>query len=115
MVSGVEIHPLTPERWSDLEQLFGPNGACAGCWCMYWRRSRSEYTSRSGEGNRLALQALAAEEPAPGLLAYAALPDHRRRVQNAPLQPAGWVSMGSRPSFPTLYRSPLLKDRKSVV
>src|SRR5262245_14820805 len=28
------IHPLTPERWPDLEQLFGPRGACAGCWCM---------------------------------------------------------------------------------
>ena len=23
----MEIHPLTPERWSDFEELFGPRGA----------------------------------------------------------------------------------------
>jgi hypothetical protein len=31
------FHPLTPERWHDLEQLFGTRGACGGCWCMWWR------------------------------------------------------------------------------
>ena len=28
-----EFHPVTPARWNDLEKLFGPRGACAGCWC----------------------------------------------------------------------------------
>jgi GNAT superfamily N-acetyltransferase len=31
------IRPLTPARWRALEDLFGKNGACNGCWCMYWR------------------------------------------------------------------------------
>jgi len=33
---------LTPERWSDLERLFGTNGACAGCWCIWWRLEKGE-------------------------------------------------------------------------
>jgi hypothetical protein len=33
----VEVLPATAERWPDLEALFGKNGACAGCWCMWWR------------------------------------------------------------------------------
>jgi hypothetical protein len=41
--------PLTPDLWPALEDLFGSNGACNRCWCMYWRigaayrkRSRAE-------------------------------------------------------------------------
>jgi hypothetical protein len=37
----VECHPVTPERWPDLETLFGPRGATGGCWCMYWRLPRA--------------------------------------------------------------------------
>ncbi len=34
------IHLLTPDRWPDLEDLFGPErGANSGCWCM-WPRIR---------------------------------------------------------------------------
>ena len=27
----LEFHPLTYDRWRDLERLFGERGACAGC------------------------------------------------------------------------------------
>ena len=40
-ISDLEVYPLTPERWADLEELFGENGACGGCWCMWWRLKRS--------------------------------------------------------------------------
>jgi hypothetical protein len=30
----VKIYPATAERWKDIETLFGPKGAYAGCWCM---------------------------------------------------------------------------------
>jgi len=30
----IAIHPVTPERWADLEELFGPSGGYGGCWCM---------------------------------------------------------------------------------
>ena len=41
--SKVVIRPVTPDRWDDVVALFGPRGACAGCWCMYFRQSRSEF------------------------------------------------------------------------
>ena len=50
----VAIHPLTPQRWADLERLFGANGACGGCWCMWWRLKRPEFDAGKGEGNRAA-------------------------------------------------------------
>jgi GNAT superfamily N-acetyltransferase len=91
------IHPVTPERWPDLEALFGPQGACGGCWCMWWRLKRSEFTAQCGEGNRLALKQIVDSGQAPGLLAY---------VEGAP---AGWVSAAPRQNYPVLDRSPHLK------
>lgn len=48
----LEVHPVTPERWGDLEKLFGASGAYAGCWCMWWRSTRSEFGKRGGQGNK---------------------------------------------------------------
>lgn len=42
-----EWHPVTPDRWGDLERLFGPLGAVGGCWCMYWRKTGSAWTRGS--------------------------------------------------------------------
>jgi hypothetical protein len=64
------IEPLTPERWPDFERLFGPNGACAGCWCMWWRLPRKAFDAGAGEGNRTAFRAIVETGPRPGLLAY---------------------------------------------
>lgn len=66
----LKILPLTPARWRDFEQLFGPRGACGGCWCMTPRLSRKEYEARKGEKNRLAMKRLVERGPPPGLLAY---------------------------------------------
>jgi GNAT superfamily N-acetyltransferase len=93
----LEIHPVTPERWHDLERLFGPWGACAGCWCMWWRRPAAEWDQQRGADHREALHALIAAGDTPGLLAYIGG------------QPAGWVSLGPRESFPRLERSRILK------
>jgi GNAT superfamily N-acetyltransferase len=91
------VHPLTLGHWSDLETLFGPRGACAGCWCMWWRLPASEWGRQRGEGNRAGLRALAESETPPGLLAY---------VDG---KVAGWVSLGPRERFPRLARSRVLK------
>lgn len=93
----VQVYPLTPERWPDLETLFGKRGATGGCWCMWWRLPRKEFDRQAGEGNKEALKALVAGGEVPGLLAY----------HNG--QPVGWVSVGPRSSFPTLERSRVLK------
>jgi GNAT superfamily N-acetyltransferase len=63
------IRPLTPDLWPALEDLFGKNGACNGCWCMYWRLG-PEYSRRAHEKNRNALRRIVKQGPPPGLLAF---------------------------------------------
>ena len=53
-----EFHALTAERWPDLERLFVERGACAGCWCMFFRQTRPEFERRKGAGNRAAFRSL---------------------------------------------------------
>lgn len=93
----LKVHPLTPERWADLETLFGKRGAVGGCWCMWWRVKRSEFERQAGEGTRLAMKAIVDSGAVPGLLAY--LED----------RPVGWVSVAPREQFPVLDRSRNLK------
>jgi GNAT superfamily N-acetyltransferase len=91
-----EFHLLTSDRWADLEKLFGTNGACGGCWCMWWRLKRNEFIKQKKEGNRKALKGLVDSGEIPGILAY---------VDG---EPAGWCSVGPREAYPTLERSRVL-------
>jgi GNAT superfamily N-acetyltransferase len=91
------FHPLNPVRWADFEKLFGPRGACAGCWCMYWRLTRSQYDEQQGEFNRRNIKALVDSGNIPGILAY---------VDD---EPVGWCSIAPREEFATLARSRILK------
>lgn len=99
-----QVWPLTDERWPDLERLFGPKGACGGCWCMYWRLPRKVFESSQGEANRCALRQLCQRDPAPGLIGY--LGD----------EPVAWCALGPREVYPVLERSRVLKrvDNQSV-
>ncbi len=63
------IRPLTPDLWPALEDLFGENGACNGCWCMYWRIG-SAYRQRPREKNKAAFREVVRRGPPPGLLAF---------------------------------------------
>ncbi len=85
--------PATPERWRDLEALFGPRGACGGCWCMWLRRSAAEFERNKGAGNKAALRALVRSGPAPGILAY-----------DGEI-PVGWCAVAPREDYPRLERS----------
>ena len=101
----LRVVPLTPERWSDFEHLFGPRGACGGCWCMTPRLTSSKYEKNKGAGNRRAMRRLvrSGKRP-PGLLAYLG-----REV-------VGWCSIEPREVFGRLARSRILKpvDDKPV-
>jgi GNAT superfamily N-acetyltransferase len=92
----LDFHPVTQERWDDLETLFGARGACGGCWCMYWRLGRKEFHHSKGTGNKRALHRLVSRGKEPGILAYA----------NG--RPVGWCALGPRDSFPALGRSRIL-------
>lgn len=95
-LASVSIWPATPDRWKDLAALFGPRGACAGCWCMWWRLSQAEFEHRKGAGNRRGLHRLVLAGKSPGLLAY---------VDG---QAVGWCCVGLRETFPRLERSRVL-------
>jgi len=90
------IRPLTPELWPAFEELFGPSGACNGCWCMYWRIG-SAYTTRPREQNRREFRALVKRGPPPGLLAF----DGALAV--------GWCQLTPRAALPRLEHARLLK------
>jgi len=90
------FHPLTPERWLDLEQLFGKHGATGGCWCMWWKMTSAEFTQNKGEGNKTALKKLIEEGEIPGILAY-----HAGMA-------VGWCAIGPRAAYPRLNRSKIL-------
>lgn len=82
------IHPLTADRWADLEDLFGPQrGANSGCWCMWPRLSGVAFKAMAREDRRDAFHAIVAAGPPPGLLAY----DGKLAV--------GWCAVGPRPSL----------------
>jgi GNAT superfamily N-acetyltransferase len=101
------FHWLTPERWADLEGLFGPKGAVAGCWCMYWRLPAREFDLGSGAPlardaapgtvrgarNRAAFRGLVESGARPGILAYAG----GRAV--------GWMALAPREEYIRLEHS----------
>lgn len=91
------IAPLTPDRWHDLEALFGPRGACAGCWDMWYRIKRSTWEAQKGEGNREAFRQIVESGAVPGLVAY----DGEKAV--------GWVAVQPREAYSVLARSSVLK------
>lgn len=93
----LRFRPVTKARWADFETLFGKRGACAGCWCMWWRITRSEFDRTSNAQRRRAMKKIIASGEVPGILAYAGR------------EPVGWVSVAPRERFPVLGRSRVLK------
>jgi len=93
---GLQFRALTPELWPDLEKLFGERGACGGCWCMWWRLTRSEWERNKGAGNKTALRKLVDAKTPLGVLAF---------LEG---QPVGWCAVGPRETLPSLARSRVL-------
>jgi len=66
----LSFHPATPDRWSDLESLFGTSGADAGCWCMSWRQTEAQLANATSESNRVLFKGQIDSAVSPGLLGY---------------------------------------------
>ena len=90
------FRPLTLETWPDVEALFGPRGACGGCWCMAYRLRHADYVAGKGIRNKRRLKRLAASGRPPGVLAY-----HGNR-------PVGWCAIAPRVDYQALARSRVL-------
>lgn len=84
----IRIVPATAERWGDFEDLFGPSGACYGCWCAYWRQTHAEARDKTAADNKALIHRRFAESPPPGLLAF----DGEKCV--------GWVQVTPRSELP---------------
>lgn len=103
--AALDIHPLTPARWPDVEALFAMRGCSIArhCWCMAYRRSASEQPplppgKTRAQMNREGLHALTQSKQPPGLIAY----------DKSSKRPVGWVSLGPREDFRRLANSPIM-------
>ena len=104
MAQAISFKPLTIKTWSDFEILFGPKGACGGCWCMNWRFRRSDFDKRKGEENKSAIYDLVKQNEVLGLIAY------------VDENPAGWCAVAPRKKYIRLESSRVLRpiDDKAV-
>ncbi|MBI5369252.1 MAG: GNAT family N-acetyltransferase [Planctomycetes bacterium] len=86
---------LSPKLWPAVESLFGPKGACGGCWCMSWRIAKGEkWEAVKGETARDRFRALVQSGAAHGVLAFDGA------------EPVGWCAFDRRPDFAKLDRAP---------
>lgn len=93
----LRVVPLTRAGWKDFETLFGPRGACGGCWCMTPRLSRAAYEKQKGAGNRRAMKRLVDAEREPGLIGYFGS------------KPVAWIALGPRKEYSRYERSRVAK------
>jgi GNAT superfamily N-acetyltransferase len=88
------VRPLVADDWPIIVKLFGANGACGGCWCMWWRVPMGGKTWQEAQGpkNRERFRRLVKAGKVHGVLAFAGD------------EPVGWCSFGPRRSFPRMAR-----------
>ena len=87
-MSDLHIHPLTPDLIHDFLTLFGPSGACYGCWCQHFRIRPKDRQALSGDAKRDLMIARINEGPPPGLIAFQGD------------DPVGWMQIGPRADVP---------------
>lgn len=88
------MRELSPAMWRAVEELFGPRGACGGCWCMYWRLEKGErWDDLKGAPAKRRFRKLVESGEAQGAIAFAGK------------EPVGWIAYGPRASFPRLDRA----------
>ncbi len=97
----VSVKVLTPERWPDVDKLFGEGAVTRRCWCMYWRIG-AQYRRQQASTVRAAFNKVVKTGPPPGLLAYVGS------------QPAGWCQIGSRDALPYLQQAWRLRSPDDV-
>jgi GNAT superfamily N-acetyltransferase len=84
------VRDATPERWPELETLFGERGDPSRCWCQYYR-SPDPYHHGARAENREAMRRQVAESTVPhGVLCY---------EQD---RPVGWCAVAPRADYPRL-------------
>lgn len=94
----LSIQPLTVVNWEDLLSLFGENGACGNCWCMYYRLKKPDFESGKTSGkNKKALRKLVTNEEPTGVIGY---------IDQTPV---AWCALAPREQFIRLENSRIHK------
>ena len=90
----MKVRAITAADWPHIEVLFGANGACGGCWCMWARLPRGGklWEESKGEKNRRSFQRLVRSNKVHAVMAF----DGET--------PVGWCCFGPRSDFPRLAR-----------
>jgi GNAT superfamily N-acetyltransferase len=97
MTTELSFKPLKRNLWTDFEELFGPRGACAGCWCMFWKLRGKAFDEVRGYETRQMHKSIVDSGVSTGLLAYL----HGEVV--------GWVAVEPRSAYERLAHSRILK------
>jgi GNAT superfamily N-acetyltransferase len=88
---------LQPALWPDVEALFGPKGATAGCWCQWVMLSKGEsFDAVKGPEAKARLEGQVRAGVRRAILAY-----------DGDL-PVGWAAYGPRRGFDRIDRAPSL-------
>ena len=90
--------PLVPELWQDFETVMGPQGACYGCWCTYFRLPPALRKTMNGAQKKQVMRARVAAGPPPGLIGY------------LDGEPVAWLQVGPRADVPN-WNSPRTVSR----
>ena len=70
-LSQLTFEPLTKANWNKFLHLFGSNGACGNCWCMYYRLKKEEYQEgKADDGNKNAMKEIVWENKPAGILGF---------------------------------------------
>lgn len=89
---------VTPALWPWIEELFGSNGACGGCWCQAWRIEKGEnWKDIQGDTAKRRFKKGITKETTFGIIAF----DGDK--------PVGWCNFGPRNSYPRINRARTLK------
>lgn len=88
---------LSKDTWKPFERLFGEKGACAGCWCMYWRLRARDFESNGSADNKKLMKSLVWKGAVPGIIAFDGD------------VPVGWCAFAPRSEYIRLENSRILK------
>ncbi|MFE4469146.1 GNAT family N-acetyltransferase [Leifsonia sp. NPDC056824] len=99
MTDEVVTESVDASTWSELQTVFGTKGDPAGCWCQWFKLSRSDWDAATREETQALLHGQV-EAGSPGVIA---------RIDG---EPVGWAAVEPFSAYPALGRSPITQRQE---